>query len=121
MQAYEQLAHLLQTPPFSAQDHRPYGVALLSLSAEPALGRGNAAGAWYVVSYESIRRWGLKFDPDYARGLERKRPGPNGIWHLDEVVVSIAGKKYWLWRAVDYDGYVLDEIVQNRRSAKTAK
>lgn len=74
-----------------------------------------------VVSYETIRRWGLKFGRDYARRLQRKRPGPNDIWHLDEVVVSIAGKKCWLWRAVDQDGYVLDEIVQNRRSAKAAK
>jgi hypothetical protein len=41
---------------------------------------------------------------------------PNDIWHLDEVVISIAGKKHWLWRAVDQDGYVLDEIVQSRRN-----
>jgi putative transposase len=58
---------------------------------------------------------------DYARRLQRKRPGPNDIWHLDEVVISIAGKKHWLWRAVDQDGYVLDEIVQNRRNTKAAK
>lgn len=74
-----------------------------------------------VVSYETIRRWGLKFGPDYARRLQRKRPGPNDTWHLDEVVISIAGKKHWLWRAVDQDGYVLDEIVQNRRNTKAAK
>jgi hypothetical protein len=24
-------------------------------------------------------------------------------WHLDEVVISIGGKKHWLWRAVDKD------------------
>ncbi|MER9236917.1 IS6 family transposase [Mesorhizobium sp. M0622] len=74
-----------------------------------------------VVSYETIRRWGLKFGADYVRRLRRKRPGPNDIWHLDEVVISIAGMKHWLWRAVDQDGYVLDEIVQNRRNTKAAK
>ncbi|ESY42104.1 hypothetical protein X744_31660 [Mesorhizobium sp. LNJC372A00] len=26
-----------------------------------------------------------------------------------------------MWRAVDQDGYVLDEIVQNRRNTKAAK
>jgi transposase-like protein len=36
-------------------------------------------------------------------------------------VVGIAGKKHWLWRAVDQDGYVLDEIVQSRRNTKAAK
>ncbi|MHA6645715.1 IS6 family transposase [Mesorhizobium sp. A623] len=74
-----------------------------------------------VVSYETIRRWGLKFGPDYARRFRRKRPDQNDTWHLDEVVISIAGKKHWLWRAVDQDGYVLDEFVQNRRNTKAAK
>jgi putative transposase len=35
-----------------------------------------------VVSYETIRRWGRKFGPDYARRLRRKQPSPNDIWHL---------------------------------------
>ncbi len=74
-----------------------------------------------VVSYETIRRWGKKFGPDYARRLRRKPPSRNDIWHLDEVVISICGKKHWLWRAVDQDGYFLDEIVQSRRNTKAAK
>jgi putative transposase len=74
-----------------------------------------------VASYETIRRWGKKFGPAYARRLRRKRPSPHDVWHLDEVVISIAGKKHWLWRAVDQDGYVLDEIVQSRRDTKAAK
>ena len=42
-------------------------------------------------------------------------------WHLDEVVISIAGKRHWLWRAVDQHGVVLDILVQSRRNAKAAK
>lgn len=74
-----------------------------------------------VVSYETIRRLGIKFGPDYARGLRKKRPSRNDVWHLDEVVITMAGRRHWLWRAVDQDGYVLDEIVQNRRNTKAAK
>ncbi len=74
-----------------------------------------------VVSYETVRRWALKFGPDYARRLKRKRPSRCDIWHLDEVVITISGQKHWLWRAVDQDGYVLDEIVQTRRDTKAAK
>lgn len=74
-----------------------------------------------IVSYETIRRWGMKFGPSYARRLHRKQPSQNDIWHLDEVVISIGGKKHWLWRAVNGDGYVLDEIVQSRRNTKAAK
>ena len=74
-----------------------------------------------VVSYETIRRWGRKFGPAYAKQLRRRRPSRQDVWHLDEVVISIAGKKHWLWRAVDQNGFVLDEIVQNRRDTKAAK
>ena len=74
-----------------------------------------------VVSYETIRRWGRKFGPAYAKQLRRRRSSLQDVWHLDEVVISIAGRKHWLWRAVDQDGYVLDEIVQNRRDTKAAK
>jgi putative transposase len=74
-----------------------------------------------VVSYETIRRWAIKFGADYARRLKRKAPTRHDIWHLDEVVISIHGEKRYLWRAVDQEGYVLDEIVQIHRNAKAAR
>ena len=74
-----------------------------------------------VVSYETIRCWAKKFGPHYACRLQRKSPKPSDVWHLDEGVVTIGGKKHWLWRAVDQDGYVLDDIVQSRRNTKAAK
>ncbi|MEK1852189.1 MAG: IS6 family transposase [Phyllobacterium sp.] len=74
-----------------------------------------------VVSYETIRCWAVKFGPQYARRLRRKQPCLNDIWHLDEVVIAIGDRKYWLWRAVDQEGYVLDEIMQTRRNTKAAK
>ncbi len=47
-----------------------------------------------VVSYETIRRWGRKFGSVYAKQLRRKKPSREDIWHLDEVVISIAGRKH---------------------------
>ena len=73
------------------------------------------------VSYETIRRWIVKFGPTIARGLRRRQSQPGDIWHLDEVVVKIKGRKFWLWRAVDQNGAVLDEILQRRRDKKAAK
>jgi len=35
--------------------------------------------------------------------------------------VKIKGKKFWLWRAVDQNGVVLDEILQRRRDKKAAR
>ena len=69
------------------------------------------------VSYETIRRWSVKFGPLIAHVLQRRQPRPGDVWHLDEVVVKIAGRSYWLWRAVDQNGLVLEEILQARRKA----
>ncbi|PWK66444.1 putative transposase [Aminobacter sp. AP02] len=74
-----------------------------------------------AVSHETIRRWCRTHGADYARRVRRKSPLPTDIWHLDELVVRINGRKCLLWRAVDQDGYVLDEIVQARRNTKAAK
>lgn len=72
------------------------------------------------VSYETIRRWCLKFGPVIARNLRSLRPMPSDHWHLDEMVIAIRGKHYWLWRAVDNEGEVLDFLVQSRRDTKAA-
>ncbi len=72
------------------------------------------------VSYETVRRWALKFGQAYARRLRTTRPRPDVRWHLDEVFVSIAGKRMYLWRAVDSEGEVLDILVQSRRNKKAA-
>ena len=73
------------------------------------------------ASYETVRRWFLKFGPSIAANIRRSRPRPSNHWHLDEMVISIRGDKYWLWRAVDNEGEVLDFLVQRRRNAQAAK
>ena len=55
------------------------------------------------VSYKTIRHWALKFGQASAR------------WHLDEVFVTIAGKRMYPWRAVDCKGEVLDTHAETRR------
>ena len=72
------------------------------------------------VSYETVRRWVLKFGPLIARRLRRAHPKPSRRWHLDEMVARIAGKIVYLWRAVDHEGEVLDVLVQRRRDRRAA-
>jgi putative transposase len=74
-----------------------------------------------IVSREAIRLWVNCFAPHFANCVRRDRPCPNDKWHLDEVVISIRGKKHWLWRAIDVGGDVLDILVQTRRNAQAAK
>ena len=73
------------------------------------------------VSYETVRRWALKFSQGFANQVRRRLPATGGKWQLDEVVINIAGRKHWLWRAVDQHGVVLDIPIQSRRNAKAAK
>jgi transposase-like protein len=54
------------------------------------LGSGSANGAALV----------LKFGPLIARRLRQRRPQPSKRWHLDEMVVRIASRRMYLWRAV---------------------
>ena len=42
------------------------------------------------------RQWGRKFDQAFANQIRRRLPPPGDKWHLDEVVLTIAGKKHGL-------------------------
>ena len=74
-----------------------------------------------TVSYETIRAWVGKFGAQIAKRVRAARRQPTNKWHLDEVVITIRGKKHWLWRAVDSNGEILDILVQTRRNARAAK
>ncbi|WP_297771281.1 DDE-type integrase/transposase/recombinase [uncultured Roseovarius sp.] len=56
-----------------------------------------------------------------AHVLRRRQPRPGDVWHLDEVVVKVAGRSIWLWRAVDQHVVFLEEILQSRRDKRAAK
>jgi len=74
-----------------------------------------------IVSHETVRQWAQKFGQRFANQIRRRLPRVGDKWHLDEVVLKIAGVKHWLWRAVDQTGVVLDVLVQRRRDKQAAK
>ena len=43
-----------------------------------------------------MRQWALKFGQDFANRIRRRLPRTGDKWHLDEVVLKIAGRKHWL-------------------------
>jgi putative transposase len=60
------------------------------------------------ISHETIRAWVYKvWFPFYASGLRKRAPQRGDKWHLDELCF----RSYWLWRAIDQDGYELDVLV----------
>ena len=74
-----------------------------------------------LVSHETVRQWALKFRQRFANQIRWHAPTPGDKSPLGEVVISIGGEKYSLWRAVDQHGIVLDILVESRRDAKAAK
>jgi transposase-like protein len=72
------------------------------------------------ISYETVRRRVLKFGRSIARRLRWRRLRPSDRWHLDEMVVRIAGERMYPWGAVDHQGEVLDMPVQRRRDSRGA-
>lgn len=63
----------------------------------------------------------MKFGLGIARRIRSTALARGDKWHLDEVVVAINGKKYWLWRAVDHYSAVLDMLVQSPRDRHAAR
>ena len=77
------------------------------------------------VSHETVRFWWNRFGPMFASEIRQKRAdrvrcGTQWRWHLDEVFVKINGEMYYLWRAVDHEGEVLESYVTKRRDRKAA-
>jgi transposase-like protein len=72
------------------------------------------------VTYETVRCWANKFGTAIAANIRRRRGPADSVWHLDEMVVRINGKRMYMWRAVDKEGEVLDVLVQKRRNKKAA-
>ena len=74
-----------------------------------------------IVTREAIRLWCIKFGAIYTRRLKRKHRGYGDTFYIDEVFVKVNGKQYYLWRAVDQDGEVVDVYLQAKRDGVATK
>jgi transposase-like protein/CheY-like chemotaxis protein len=74
-----------------------------------------------TVTCEAIRKWCRTFGPSYAKQRRHQQASPRDKWHLDEVFLTIRGRRPYLWSAVDQDGHVLDILGQPRRDKKATK
>jgi putative transposase len=68
-----------------------------------------------------VRLWCNKFGPLFTRRLKRRHPGFGDTFFINEVFVTISGRRHYLWRAVDQVGDVVDVYLQTRRKAEAAK
>ena len=77
------------------------------------------------ICHETVRFWWNRFGPMFAAEIRKRRSASMRAqtqwrWHLDEVFVRINGETYYLWRAVDHEGEVLEVFVTKRRDRKAA-
>jgi putative transposase len=73
------------------------------------------------VTYETVRQWVLQFGQKAAKRIRAGISTLGDKWHRDEVVITIKGKRHWLWREVDQHGYVLGVLVQSRRNTQAGE
>ena len=77
------------------------------------------------ICHETVRLWWNRFGPMFAGEIRRNRvqnmrAHTHWRWHLDEVYVKINGVQYYLWRAVDKEGEVLESFVTKTRDKAAA-
>jgi putative transposase len=76
------------------------------------------------ICHETVRLWWNRFGPMFAAEIRKRRVRSHlysrWCWHMDEVFVRINGKTYYLWRAVDHEGEVLEVFATKRRDRKAA-
>ena len=77
------------------------------------------------ICHETVRLWWNRFGPMFAgevrrRHVQHMRQFTHWRWHLDEVYVRINGEMFYLWRAVDHEGEVLESFVTKTRDKAAA-
>jgi putative transposase len=72
------------------------------------------------VSHETARSWCIKFGSHFHDVIKKRAVKPNDKWHLDEMLLKVNGEQFWLWRAVDSEGYELEVFLQKRRNKRAA-
>ena len=76
------------------------------------------------ICHETVRFWWNRFGLMFAAEIRKRRVQNHSYsrwrWHLDEVFVLINGETYYLWRAVDHEGEVLEVFLTKRRDRRAA-
>ncbi len=93
-----------------------YKLSLRDL-AEMFLTRG------FTFTHETVREWEERFAPLLAERLRAKRRGKAGVkWHCDETYMKVDGRWcYYLYRAIDADGALVDSMLNKTRDMAAAK
>jgi putative transposase len=69
-----------------------------------------------------VREWGAKLTPALAENLRLRRRGHIGrSWYVDETYLKVAGRWYYVYRAIDGTGALIDVLFSEHRDMKAAR
>src|SRR3712207_7363638 len=72
-----------------------------------------------VFSHEAVRAWEAKLAPALAGELRQRRWGKGGAgrrhWHVDEKYLKGRGRRCFLFRAIDPNGYLVGPMTTEHR------
>ncbi len=92
-----------------------YKLSLRDL-AEMFLERG------FVFTHEAVRDWEGKLAPLVADELRKRRRGVVGeSWYVDETFIKLDGRWYYLYRAIDRNGHLVDVRLSKTRDLAAAR
>jgi putative transposase len=77
------------------------------------------------ICHETVRHWWNRFGPMLAGDIRRQRVSrmrgfSHWRWHLDEMYVKLNGEMFYLWRAVDHEGEILESYITRTRDKDAA-
>ncbi len=92
-----------------------YNLSLRDL-AEMFLARG------FAFSHEAVRDWEARFAPLLTARLRAKRRGQGGTqWHADETSVRVNGAWCSRYRAIDWEGNLVEALLSEQRDMAAAQ
>jgi transposase, IS6 family len=68
-----------------------------------------------TVDHVTVYRWVQRFTPEFIEAARLCRHAPGDRWFADEPYVKVAGRRTYLYRAVDQHGQVIDVLLSERR------
>src|SRR5919198_4704278 len=73
------------------------------------------------ASHRTVLNWVQAFGPQLAAEARRRRCPVGTRWFVDEVFLLRKGHKYYLYRAIDEDGVVVDILLREHRDTASAE
>jgi len=76
----------------------------------------------FTFTHETAPAWEERFAPLLTARLKARRRGKAGRkWHVDETDVKVAGRRHYLYRAIDSDGNLVETMLSKTRDMDGAK